>query len=223
MTSWLYCKLCKEAVTCQANLEKTRLKSHHFIISKARESSIKKKRTFQSKLRISDSFGPGISLSWWGKTREEATWPPTSMIDGEFWGRRSHTCSNIRSSSNSVFWGCCCWLAAGKEEAVEAMASLDAANTSVELVKADSPEQKVKCVVVAPPKLKRGDENDSPTVWWDPSTHESPSRKPLITRGRRVSLLGRVLQHRPTSKHNNASRTETMDGDASFTNNDPER
>ena len=109
-------------------------------------------------------------------------------------------------------------------EAAEAMASLDAANTSVELVKADSPEQKVKCVVVAPPKLKRGDDVPA-SVWWDPSTtHESPSRKPLITtRGRRVSLLGRVLHHRQTSKYSNAvPNSENMDGDL-FDDPDPER
>ena len=130
-----------------------------------------------------------------------------------------------------------------------------ASNTSIELVKADSPEQKVKCVVVpsvssasasasvaVASKLKRGSGDKrgsvvgedvssvtSASVWWDPSTQDSPSRKPLITvtRGRRVSLLGRVLQHRQTSKYNAsvASRPPDIimaDGEACTTS-DPER
>ena len=132
-----------------------------------------------------------------------------------------------------------------------------ASNTSIELVKADSPEQKVKCVVVpsvssasasasvaVASKLKRGSGDKrgsvvgedvssvtSASVWWDPSTQDSPSRKPLITvtRGRRVSLLGRVLQHRQTSKYNAsvASRPPDIimaDGEAgTCTSSDPER
>ena len=122
-------------------------------------------------------------------------------------------------------------------------ASVAASNTSLELVKVDSPEQKVKCVVVATApssKLKRGRggcssevdvQHTTSGVWWDPSTQDSPSRRPLIaassssytTRGRRVSLLGRVLQHRQTSKHN-ANRPDSMDTNAGEANlSDPER
>ena len=133
-----------------------------------------------------------------------------------------------------------------------------ASNTSIELVKADSPEQKVKCVVVpasassavttaSASNLKRGCSGEkrgsavvgedvssvtSASVWWDPSTQDSPSRKPLITvtRGRRVSLLGRVLQHRQTSKYNASVASKPpdiimADGEAGActTTSDPER